>query len=405
MTNQQAAPALRFPGFTEDWQIRIIADIGNVVTGNTPDTTDRSLYGDEYDFVSPGDMNAGRYVISTRQKISRKGFERSRIIPVGSTLFVCIGSTIGKTAQIIRDSATNQQINAVIPKDNFDADFVYLALSRIAKKIASLAGEQAVPIISKGNFQKNKVYVPSLPEQRTIARYLTVVDTRIAAIDDTVGLLRQYKKSIMQKIFTQQIRFKDESGRYYPAWEEKKFGDVFERVIRKNTVKNKNVLTISGSLGLINQLEYYKHSYSSKNLSSYTLLNKNEFAYNKSYSNGYPMGAVKRLTKYGEGVVSPLYICFKNNEGSVNFFEQYFIAGLLNKEIEKIAQEGARNHGLLNVSTVEFFNEITLTLPSDTEQQKIADFLTTIDDKIKVEEAKLSAAKSFKKSLLQRMFV
>ena len=94
-------------------------------------------------------------------------------------------------------------------------------------------------------------------------------------------------------------------------------------------------------------------------------MKKGDFAYNKSYSNGYPLGAIKRLNNYDEGVVSPLYICFRAKEKiSTCFYEQYFESGFLNKEIFKIAQEGARNHGLLNVSVTEFFKDIKIAQPS-----------------------------------------
>ena len=106
---------------------------------------------------------------------------------------------------------------------------------------------------------------------------------------------------------------------------------------------------------------------------------------NKSYSNGYPMGAIKRLNIYQKGVVSILYICFstKNIEEG-DFYEQYFESGKLNKELHKIAQEGARNHGLLNMSVVEFFRDVDISRPSIEEQRRITKFLTSINKKLKL---------------------
>jgi type I restriction enzyme S subunit len=144
-------------------------------------------------------------------------------------------------------------------------------------------------------------------------------------------------------------RFRQEDGSEFPAWEVKKLGEVAERVTRKNKVNNINVLTISAQFGLISQLEFFNKSVSAKDVSGYYLLEKDEFAYNKSYSNGYPMGAIKRLNRYDKGVVSTLYICFKFKEKiNLSFMEQYFEMGLQNIELEKVAQEEARNHGLLN---------------------------------------------------------
>ncbi len=189
-------------------------------------------------------------------------------------------------------------------------------------------------------------------------------------------------------------------------WMEKKFEEVFFRITQKNTVNNLNVLTISAQQGLINQEKFFTKSVSSKNLSGYFLLNKDDFAYNKSYSKGYPMGALKRLTKYDSGVVSPLYICFKikDNNNLAGFFEKYFDAGKINNEINKIAQEGARNHGLLNMSVSDFFSDINLTIPSFPEQQKIASFLSKVDEWIEnLKEQKENLGK-YKKGMMQKIF-
>jgi type I restriction enzyme S subunit len=119
------------------------------------------------------------------------------------------------------------------------------------------------------------------------------------------------------------------------------------------------------------------------------------------------MGAIKKLNRYEKGVVSTLYICFRilNGNYSADFYEKYFDSGLFNREIEKIAQEGARNHGLLNVSVVDFFSSTILPCPSIEEQIKIANFLSSIDKKIENTKNELEKTKEFKKALLQQMFV
>jgi len=134
------------------------------------------------------------------------------------------------------------------------------------------------------------------------------------------------------------------------------------------------------------------------------LLSRNDFAYNKSYSNGYPMGAIKRLSRYDKGVVSTLYICFKNTtEFDNSFAEQYFETGKQNEEIEKVAQEGARNHGLLNIGVSDFFN-IEVTIPEITEQTKIASFLTAVDNKLSQLKRKKELLEHYKKGVMQKLF-
>lgn len=189
------------------------------------------------------------------------------------------------------------------------------------------------------------------------------------------------------------------------GWELKPIGDGFKRVTTKNTENNQNALTISAQQGLVSQLDYFNKKVAAKDLSGYYLLHKGDFAYNKSYSQGYPMGAIKSLKLYEKGVVSTLYICFRASKGFCNeFYEHYFEAGMLNQQIESIAQEGGRAHGLLNVSVKEFFKDVDILVPTIEEQQKIADCFVSIDELITLHTKKLEALKDHKKGLMQQLF-
>lgn len=185
-------------------------------------------------------------------------------------------------------------------------------------------------------------------------------------------------------------------------WGEVRFHDMFSRVVRKNKEGNTNVLTISAQYGLINQNEFFNKTVASDDKSNYYLMKKGEFAYNKSYSNGYPFGALKRLDFYDKGIVSPLYICFAANENNKcpDFYVHYFEVGLMNREIQAFAQEGARNHGLLNISVDDFFNSNLLNPPIG-EQKKIAEILATQDRVIELKEKLIAEKQSQKKYLMQ----
>ena len=129
-----------------------------------------------------------------------------------------------------------------------------------------------------------------------------------------------------------------------------------------------------------------------------------DFSYNKSYSSGYAYGAIKRLDAYEKGIVSPLYLCFTPRQGvNSDFYLQYFEAGCFDREIYKIAQEGARNHGLLNVSTEDFFHSM-LVFPPLEEQERITEILTQCDHVIELKEQKLDELKQLKKEFLRKMF-
>lgn len=187
-------------------------------------------------------------------------------------------------------------------------------------------------------------------------------------------------------------------------WHIVRFDSLFSRVTRKNDENNQNVLTISAQQGLISQIEYYNTLYASENKTGYTLLHRGDFSYNKSYSSGYAYGAIKRLDAYEKGIVSPLYLCFTPRQGvNSDFYLQYFEAGCFDREIYKIAKEGARNHGLLNVSTEDFFHSM-LVFPPLEEQERITEILTQCDHVIELKEQKLDELKQLKKEFLRKMF-
>ena len=187
-------------------------------------------------------------------------------------------------------------------------------------------------------------------------------------------------------------------------WHIVRFDSLFSRVTRKNDENNQNVLTISAQQGLISQIEYYNTLYASENKTGYTLLHRGDFSYNKSYSSGYAYGAIKRLDAYEKGIVSPLYLCFTPRQGvNSDFYLQYFEAGCFDREIYKIAQEGARKHGLLNVSTEDFFHSM-LVFPPLEEQKRITEILTQCDHVIELKEQKLDELKQLKKEFLRKMF-
>ena len=188
------------------------------------------------------------------------------------------------------------------------------------------------------------------------------------------------------------------------GWNVVRLGEISSRVTRRNQDNRcQNVLTISAQSGLINQTDFFNKQVASKDLSNYILLKKGEFAYNKSYSTGYSFGAFKRLKFYEEGVASPLYIYFKfNDDVCSDFFEFYFDAGQANRQIKDIVQEGARNHGLLNLSIDDFFN-IKIRMPNLDEQKKIAEILSTWDEAINLTINLIESKKQFKKALMQNL--
>ncbi|KRK25175.1 type I site-specific deoxyribonuclease specificity subunit [Apilactobacillus kunkeei DSM 12361 = ATCC 700308] len=164
-------------------------------------------------------------------------------------------------------------------------------------------------------------------------------------------------------------------------------------------------MTISAQFGLIDQETFFNKKVASKDLSNYFLVKNGEFAYNKSYSNGYPFGTIKSLKKYNMGVLSSLYIVFdiKKNNNHL-FFDSFFDSSHWYKEVSTKTTEGARNHGLLNISPQEFMNIRILFPYNISEQKKIGDFFAKQDKLIELQTQKVDQLKKLKRGYLQKMF-
>jgi len=192
------------------------------------------------------------------------------------------------------------------------------------------------------------------------------------------------------------------------AWEQRHLGEIVERVTRKNeNLESTLPLTISAQYGLIDQNEFFDKRIASKDVSGYFLIRRGEFAYNKSTSTDAPWGAIKCLERYENGVLSTLYIVFRiidEKKLNSNYLAFYYDTDLWHRGVQAIAAEGARNHGLLNIAPVDFF-ETTLTIPQDIfEQQKIGLFFKQLDHLISLHQRKLEMLKKIKKSMLEKMF-
>ena len=186
-------------------------------------------------------------------------------------------------------------------------------------------------------------------------------------------------------------------------WKEERLSEFTERVTRKNRNNETELpLTISSKDGLVDQITYFNKQVSSKDMSGYYLLKNGEFAYNKSYSVGYDFGSIKRLDRYSMGALSTLYICFALTKHNSDFIKTYFDSLKWYKDIYLIAAEGARNHGLLNVPTEDFFSTKHFIPQSEKEQKKIAEFLVLLDKRIQKQEQLVESLKLYKRGVLKK---
>lgn len=388
ITINNRIPQLRFPGYTGDWEEKSFDVICHTIT--PPLKLQSSQY-----------SSSGKFPIVDQSQTLIYGWTNDSSGLLRNAPYIIFGDHTCVLKYIdfpFIQGADGVKILGSNKKDN--SKFIYqLLLSNPVKQDGY-----------KRHFSdlKEKIFLlpPTLEEQTKIAECLSSIDEIISVEESKVESLKVHKKGLMQQLFPQPgtttpaLRFPGFTGK----WQEKKLNKVFSRVTRKNAENNQNVLTISAQYGLISQLEFFKKSVASSDVTGYYLLHRGEFAYNKSSSQGRPVGAIKPLRLYDKGVVSTLYICFKcNNPEEIAFWEQYFDAGILDSEILSIAQEGARNHGLLNISTGDFFG-LNVILPTPPEMKKIAECLSSFDDVITAAENELDSLKAHKKGLMQQLF-
>ena len=253
------------------------------------------------------------------------------------------------------------------PKEEYGAKFLgyYMNSSAYHAQLIPLMQGIKVTSISKSALQDTNMIIPkSVDEQTIIGEYFSNLDHLI-----TLHQRKSFSKN-RKKI----------------VWEQRKLEEIVERVTRKNQdLVSELPLTISAQYGLIDQNEFFDKRVASKDVSGYYLIYNGEFAYNKSTSTDAPWGAIKRLDKYENGVLSTLYIVFKiRNEEEVNsdFLVTYYDTSNWHKDIQAIAAEGARNHGLLNIAPADFFRT-ELMMPQDIdEQKKIGDYFKSLNDLI-----------------------
>lgn len=272
-------------------------------------------------------------------------------------------------------------------------------------KTASMRSGQ--PGINANEYASYSFAVPSLPEQRKIADFLSAVDAVIAAQQAEVDAWEQRKKGVMQKLFSQEVRFKADDGSEFPAWESATVGELFTFVTEKNKDGHiNNVITNSAERGLVPQREYFDKDIAvDGNTKGYTVIRKGDFVYNPRKSTSAPFGPFNIYERNEVGIVSPLYTCLTPHDDEMApYLAWYFKTNRWHPYIVTHgAQSGAR-HDRVGM-TVALMEGIPVLLPSLPEQRKIADCLASMDEVIQKSKDELAKWQELKKGLLQQMFM
>lgn len=406
-------PNIRFKGFTDDWEQRKLGDWGDFYYGRscpkwsvTEDATIPCIrYGELYTKFG---AKIDRVYSYTNMPPENLRFSKGTEV-----LIPRVGENPMDYNHCTWLSMKDVAIGEMISVFNTDNNPLFTA----TMFNATLQNEFAMRVeggsVTNLYFEKLKnidVSFPSIREQEMIAAYFENIDNLITLHQRKCDETKKLKKFMLQKMFPKKDAKKPEIrfAGFTNDWEQRKLGEIVERVTRKNQdLVSELPLTISAQYGLIDQNEFFDKRVASKDVSGYYLIYNGEFAYNKSTSSDAPWGAIKRLDRYENGVLSTLYIVFRiKNEDILNsdFLMNYYDTNNWHKDIQAIASEGARNHGLLNIAPADFF-ETELMLPQDIEEQKnIGNYFKSLNNLITLHQRKCDELKEFKKYMLQNMF-
>ncbi|WP_404977488.1 restriction endonuclease subunit S [Bacteroides xylanisolvens] len=363
-------PHLRFPEFSGEWKKCIIQDYGEVITGNTPPTNNAEYYNNgSYLWASPADLGTGKKINDTKTKLSESGFKKTRIIPKGSILVTCIGSTIGKIGMAVETMSSNQQINSIIVNEKSNNDFVYYAISRAFPRYLSEVGVQAVPILSKSNFEKLPNYTTSIEEQDKTGYFLNLLDERIATQNKIIDKLQSLIKGIAQNIVSNNkpnIRLSD-------------CLDCSSSTLQESDVCETGIYPVYGANGIVGYLDNYNTE-----------------------------GEAVYIIKDGSGVGTVSYATGKcSATGTLNTLQAkdgyslqylYYILKVFNFEPYKTG---------MAIPHIYFkdYGKAKIFCPSYTEQLRYARLQSAIDSKLSVEKNILTSLSSQKQYLLRQMFI
>ncbi len=414
MKEKLKVPKLRFKEFSGEWEENTFDKFVTIKGGYAFDSNKMLNAPSKYQILKMSNVYKSKLLLdrspSYIEEINEK--EKDYILQYGDTIITLTG-TVGKKDygySIIITENDKYLLNQRLAKissinDKSDNFFVnqYISINKFLDKfyVISRGGTGNQTNVSTKDMENIEVVFPSLPEQQKIADFLSKVDEKIEKLTKKKELLEQYKKGVMQKIFSQELRFKDDNGNDFPEWEEKELGEV----LIKNSIKNKNqefqlVQSVSNKYGFVNQDEYFEdRTVASKDLSNYYVIKKGMFAYNPSRID---VGSLAYKYDNEISVISPLYISFEANNSFIadNYLLNWFGTIQFKNQMNRSFEGSVRN-----TLSYEALRKILIGFPSLPEQQKIADFLSTLDKKIDIVDKELGQVQEFKKGLLQQMFV
>ena len=371
--------------YASAWEQRKLGEIVSIGAGAPPS----AFSAGNFLYVKVDDLNeSSHFQFDSAQRVDAN----TAVKPIrkGSIIFAKRGAAIlGNKVRVLGKTAYIDTNMMALEPRGVDADFLWLFINQTG--LYRIADTSTIPQINNKHIEPYPVDIPNMAEQQAIGTFFSRLDDLITLHQRKYDKLVIFKKSMLEKMFPKdgesvpEIRF----AGFTDPWEQRKLGDIAERVTRKNENNESDLpLTISAQHGLIDQRLFFNAQVASRDMSGYYLLRQGEFAYNKSTSADSPWGAIKRLTRYEKGCVSTLYICFALLNANPDYLVTYYETNRWHKAVQMIAAEGARNHGLLNIAPDDFFDTMVSLPESQAEQQTIGAFFSRLDSLITLHQRK-----------------
>lgn len=399
-SNPKCIPELRFPGFEGEW---IQKSMGEICNGIMYGMNSAAISFDgENKYLRITDIDEETREFRPNPLSSPEGdIEDKYILKKGDIVFARTGASVGKS-YLYRESDGKLLFAGFLIKftvKNSNSYFIYshTLTSSFKKWVQLMSMRSGQPGINAEEYKLLKLFLPSIPEQTKIASFLTAVDNKIHQLTRKKELMEQYKKGVMQKIFNREIRLRDEEGKEYPEWEKTRLGKLTQLFSNRNPkLIEATIYSVTNSNGFVPQNEHFDREVAGKDLSNYKIIERGDFAYNPARIN---VGSIAYFTE-GIGVISSLYVCFRTNKELMDKFLIYFLQLESTKfQINNLGEGGVRIY-----LWYDLFSLIKCDLPCIKEQQKIASFLSSIDQKITLVSQQLEKMQTWKKGLLQNMF-
>jgi len=387
---------LRFPEFSGEWETKSINDLADVIGGGTPDTTVKSYWDGGIQWFTPSEIGKNKFVDASLRTITEDGLNNSsaKLLPP-NTILLSSRATIGECSLSLRECATNQGFQSLVSK-NCNVDFLYYLIQTKKKDLIRKSCGSTFLEISANEVRKIQVSVPSDVEQQKIAELLSLIDKRIATQNK---IIEKYESLIKGIIYQTKS-----TGLAHNTWQKTEL----KKVLQERNEKNANgydVCSVSVTQGIVNQIEYLGRSFASKDTLHYNVVKYGDIVYTKSPTGDFPYGIVKRSNVKYDVAISPLYGVYKPVNNFVGIILHFYFMQPNNalNYLHPLIQKGAKN--TINITNGRFL-ENTIPLPKKEDETKhLAWVLTSIQNKIILEQDLLHSYQKQKQYLLRQMFI